>query len=68
MGGMTIVPDCFIDDIVVSKTSMLLLPGSDTWNDPKHAAVIEKASEFLTLGAAGGAICGATAALANVGL
>lgn len=24
MGGMTIVPDCFIDDIVVSKTSMLL--------------------------------------------
>ena len=68
MGGMTIVPDCFIDDIVVSKTSMLLLPGSDTWNDPKHAAVIEKASEFLTLGAAVGAICGATAALANFGL
>ena len=58
MGGMTIVPDCFIDDIVVSKT----------WNDPKHAAVIEKASEFLTLGAAVGAICGATAALANFGL
>ena len=68
MGGMTIVPDCFIDDIVVSKTSMLLLPGADTWNDPKHAAVIEKASEFLVLGAAVGAICGATAALANFGL
>lgn len=68
MGGMTIVPDCFIDDIVVSKTSMLLLPGADTWNDPKHAAVIEKASEFLALGAAVGAICGATAALANFGL
>ena len=45
MGGLTIVPDCLINDIVVSKTSMLLLPGADTWNDPKHAAVIEKASE-----------------------
>ncbi|MFQ8664982.1 type 1 glutamine amidotransferase family protein [Anaerostipes caccae] len=68
MGGMTIVPDCFIDDIVVSKTSMLLLPGADTWKDPKHAGVIKKASEFLTLGATVGAICGATAALANFGL
>jgi hypothetical protein len=41
MGGMTIVPNCLIDDIVVSETSMLLLPGADTWNDPKHGAIIE---------------------------
>ena len=68
MGGLTIVPNCLIDDIVVSKTSMLLLPGANTWNDPKHSAIIEKASEFLSLGAAVCAICGATAALANVGL
>ncbi len=33
MDGMTIVPNCLIDDIVVSETSMLLLPGADTWND-----------------------------------
>ncbi len=65
MGGMTIVPNCLIDDIVVSKTSMLLLPGSDSWDDPKHGAIIEKASEFLALGATVCAICGATAALAN---
>jgi putative intracellular protease/amidase len=68
MGGLTIVPDCLIDDMVVSETSMLLLPGADTWNDPKHGAIIEKASEFLSLGATVCAICGATAALANVGL
>ena len=67
MGGMTIVPDCLIDDIVVSETSILLLPGANTWNDPKHGAIIEKASEFLSLGATVCAICGATAALANVG-
>lgn len=68
MGGLTIVPDCLIDDIAVNETSVLLLPGADTWNDPKHGAIIEKASEFLSLGAMVGAICGATAALANLGL
>ena len=68
MGGMTIVPDCMIDDIAVSETSMLLLPGADTWNDKKHSRIIEKASEFLSIGASVGAICGATTALANFGL
>jgi len=68
MGGLTIVPNCLIDDIDVSETSILLLPGADTWNDPKHGAIIEKASEFLSLGATVCAICGATAALANFGL
>lgn len=68
MGGLTIVPDCLIDDIAVNETSVLLLPGADTWNDPKHGAIIEKASEFLSLAAMVGAICGATAALANLGL
>ena len=68
MGGMTIVPDCLIDDIIVSETSVLLLPGADTWNDPKHGAVIDKAGELLSLGAAVCAICGATASLASFGL
>lgn len=68
MGGLTIVPDCLIDDIVVSETSTLLLPGADTWNDKKHSAIIEKASELLSSGATVCAICGATAALASFGL
>lgn len=68
MGGMTIVPDCLIDDIAVSEKSMLLLPGADTWNDPKHGAITEKASKLLSSGATVCAICGATAALANYGL
>ena len=49
MGGMTVVPHCLIDDIVVSETSVLLLPGAETWNDPKHGAIIEKANEFINL-------------------
>ena len=68
MGGLTVVPDCLTDDISVNETSVLLLPGADTWNDPKHGAIIKKASEFLSLGATVGAICGATVALANFGL
>lgn len=68
MGGLTVVPSCLIDDIVVSETSILILPGADTWNDPKHVAILEKAKEFLSLGATVCAICGATAALANFGL
>ena len=68
MGGLTVIPDCLIDAVVVSETSVLLLPGADTWNDPKHGAIIKKASEFLSLGATVGAICGATTALANFGL
>lgn len=68
MGGLTVVPDCLIDDIAVNETSVLLLPGADTWNDPEHGAIIKKASEFLSLGATVAAICGATVALANFGL
>ena len=68
MGGLTIMPDCLIDDIAVSETSVLLLPGANTWNDSKHEAILEKAREFLSLGAAVCAICGATAALADFGL
>ena len=68
MGGMRIVPDCLIDDIEVSKTSTLLLPGADTWNDPNHVTILKKASELLSCGATVCAICGATVALANFGL
>lgn len=68
MGGLTVVPDCLIDDIVVSETSVLLLPGANTWNDPKHAAIVKKACELLSSGATESAICGATAALASFGL
>ncbi|MEG0049827.1 MAG: DJ-1/PfpI family protein [Clostridia bacterium] len=68
MGGMTIVPDCVIEDMIVNETSVLLLPGAHTWNDPKHIAIIEKASKFLSVGATVCAICGATTALANLGL
>ena len=68
MGRLTIVPDCVINDIAVNEESVLLLPGANTWDNPEHSAIIEKASQLLSVGAMVCAICGATAALANAGL
>lgn len=68
MGGLMVVPDCRIDDIALAETSVLLLPGANTWSNPKHGAILKKAGEFLSAGAMVCAICGATAALAGSGL
>lgn len=68
MGGLTVVPDCVVEEIAVRETSVLLLPGGNTWSDPKHAAILQKAGALLAAGATVCAICGATAALAGVGL
>ncbi|MGM0300989.1 hypothetical protein IGI66_000572 [Enterococcus sp. AZ048] len=68
MGGITIVPDAIVSDIVAAKENLLLLPGADTWDDPRHDGILDKAKEFLSLGGTVGAICGATAALANKGM
>ena len=68
MGGLTIIPDCIISNIAENEKSVLVLQGASTWDEPKHSAIIEKAKKLLTEGATVCAICGATAALANVGL
>ncbi len=68
MGGLTLLPDLVIDDISVSNTSVLLLPGGSTWEDPKHRSIVKKAAELLSAGGTVCAICGATAALAHAGL
>lgn len=68
MGGLTILPDCVVDDIAANNQSVLLLPGGNTWDDPKHSPIVKKAAELLSVGAVVCAICGATAALANAGL
>lgn len=68
MGGLAVVPDCLVDDIVVAETSVLLLPGANTWDKSNHGAILGKARELLAAGGTVCAICGATAALAGFGL
>lgn len=68
MGGLTIIPDCTVDEIEVQKINMLILPGSDVWNEPQHMEILKKVREFLSIGAGVAAICGATVALAGLGM
>ena len=68
MGGLTVLPDCTVDDIAVDAQSVLLLPGGNTWDRPEQGAIIRKAAELLSAGATVCAICGATVALAGAGL
>ena len=68
MGGLTVLPDCTVDDIAVDAQSVLLLPGGNTWDRPEQGAIIRKAAELLSAGATVCAICGATVALAHAGL
>lgn len=56
MGGLTILPDCLIDDIILDESSVLLLPGANSWAEPEHGAIIKKAGELLAAGATVGAI------------
>ena len=68
MGGLRVVPDGTIDEIPITSETVLLLPGANTWNDPKHGTAVALAARLLGVGGTVCAICGATVALANAGL
>lgn len=68
MGGMQVTPTATIAEVTAATSAVLLLPGADTWQEPQHRPIIEKASELLESGATVAAICGATSAIAQVGL
>ncbi len=68
MGGITILPDLDIDEVDASDCAVLLLPGADTWLDPRHEPVLEKTKGFLNQHILVAAICGAVDALAQEGL
>lgn len=68
MGGVSIMPDCDVSEIIMDRKSVLLLPGADTWNDSCNDRILEIAKKLIEMGATVGAICGATAALAKKGI
>lgn len=69
MGGLTVTPAATLDGVKADSAAAFLIPGSNEWNDPKHAPAAEKARELLGTGnTVVAAICGATATLANAGL
>ena len=68
MGGLVIVPDLTIKDIQVNKDNVLILPGSDRWSESENSPILGIAKQFFEAGGLVAAICGATVALANIGL
>ena len=68
MGGLKIIPDLIIGEITPLDAGLLLLPGGDGWQEPRHEAVLKTATEFLQAGVLVAAICGATEAMAQAGM
>ena len=68
MGGVRIEPDVALDEIDLTTTAMLVLPGGDTWLTGADQPFVDKAVELLDAGVPVAAICGATGALAAAGV
>ena len=69
IGGLRVQPECALDDVRPSESSLLILPGADLWDSSGDLAPFaRKAREFLDAGVPVAAICGATYGLALEGL
>lgn len=68
MGGLKIIPDMKVDECNGDEAAALILPGGNTWSDQIHDPVLKLAKEYLAADTIVAAICGATVALAGVGL
>ncbi len=67
-GGLTLIPDVTLDDVVIDDTAALVLIGADTWQTKEQEAVLDLAAELLQSDKLVAAICGATLGLADKGL
>ncbi|QQO10573.1 DJ-1/PfpI family protein [Breznakiella homolactica] len=66
MGGIEIIPDIDVDNADIKKGDLVVLPGAETWQNGNNQKIIDKIkgnTEIIV-----GAICGATAALAENGV
>jgi putative intracellular protease/amidase len=68
MGGITILPDFELSEVNIDKAALLILPGAEEWTDYRHEPVLELAANFLKADVPVAAICGATEALARIGM
>ncbi|APT88514.1 hypothetical protein CFRA_03625 [Corynebacterium frankenforstense DSM 45800] len=68
VGGMTVVPDSIVEDVVPADLDALVLIGADTWLADDRRHVLDLAEEVLEHDGTVAAICGATLGLAGRGL
>jgi len=67
-GGVRIIPDVAIDNVSLSDSALLILPGGTAWDEGKNGEAAELAARFISNKIPVAAICGATAGLAKAGL
>lgn len=67
MGGIEIKPDKTIAEAAFETGDVLILPGAETWLEPKNDEILRLAEELLDKGVVVAAICGATEAMAAKG-
>jgi putative intracellular protease/amidase len=69
MGGLRVTSDLSLGEVRAEEAALLVLPGGDSWNDPRgDEGIAELAAAFLEAGIPVAAICGATFSLARAGL
>jgi putative intracellular protease/amidase len=68
IGGVRIQPDIALQEVSPLASSMLILPGGQSWEYGANAAAIEMTRRFIAYCIPVAAICGATLALAKAGL
>lgn len=67
MGGMEIKPDLTLDALHLEEGDLLVLPGSELWNEPQADAFLHFAGKALADGHKVAAICGGADGLARIG-
>jgi putative intracellular protease/amidase len=68
IGGIRIQPDIALAEVTPAASSMLILPGGQSWESGANPEAIQKARSFIATGVPVAAICAATLALARAGL
>jgi len=68
IGGIKIVPDISMEEVLLSDAKMLILPGGVTWDKGGNKEVAILAKQFHENNISIAAICGATLGLAKAGL
>ncbi|MBO3446289.1 DJ-1/PfpI family protein [Clostridium sp. CCUG 7971] len=68
LGGLTIIPDCSLDEINEDEMVAILLPGADRWIADDQKLIVGKLTSYIDKGILVAAICGATIALSDLGI
>ncbi|KAF5086833.1 type 1 glutamine amidotransferase family protein [Methanobacterium aggregans] len=67
MGGVSIIPDCTIDEIDYSNAAIIILPGGEMWENDPVTDLVPVVEKFIKKGIPVAAICGTTVFLARHG-